>query len=428
VYAALHAAAARSAHELFAIGLRFTPRVEDAGGGSVLLDVRGAGRTWSSPELLGRALLAAAGAAGVSALGVALASSRVAALVLARARDGLTVVRPGEEAESLAPLPLSALDLAPERQELFRRWGMRTLGDLAALPAAGLAERLGPEGARLRRLARGEDDAPLVASPTPQRFECALELEWPVDGLEPLSFLLGRALGPLCDGLSARGRRAAVLALDLALVDGSVHRRVLTPAAPTAAARTLRTLLLLDLEAHPPRDAIRALALRAEPTPSRTVQFSLLDPAQPSPERLAETMARLHEWTGAGRGGAPSVLDTHRPGAFVMSTFAPGPLGERPPRPTPARGLDTARLALRAFRPPLAARVVLRDHAPVFVTASGLRGTVTDRAGPWRASGDWWDAAWSREEWDVELSSGAGLYRIFRDRIRDLWFVEGELD
>jgi protein ImuB len=307
---------------------------------------------------------------------------------------------------------------------------MRTLGDLATLPAAGLAERLGPEGARLLRLARGEDDAPLVAAPSPERFDCALELEWPVDGLEPLSFLLGRVLGPLCDGLVARGRRAAVLALDLALVDGSVHRRVLKPAAPTAAARTLRTLLLLDLEAHPPRDAIRALALRAEPTPSRTVQFSLLDPAQPSPERLAETMARLHEWTVAGRGGAASLLDTHRPGAFVMATFAPGPIGERGSQagPPPRRIGEPTRLALRAFRPPLAARVVLRDHVPVFVAASGLRAAVSDRAGPWRASGDWWDAAWSREEWDVELAGGAGVYRIFRDGIRGLWFVEGELD
>ena len=50
-----------------------------------------------------------------------------------------------------------------------------------------------------------------------------------------------------------------------------------------------------------------------------------------------------------------------------------------------------------------------------------------DRAGPWRASGDWWDVAWSREEWDVALSAG-GLYRIFHDRLRDGWFVEGELD
>jgi hypothetical protein len=84
-------------------------------------------------------------------------------------------------------------------------------------------------------------------------------------------------------------------------------------------------------------------------------------------------------------------------------------------------------LALRPFRPPLAARVELRNEAPEFVSAAGIRGRVTDRAGPWHASGDWWDAGWSRAEWDVALSGGE-LYRIFRDQLGGGWFVAGELD
>ncbi|HSB60647.1 MAG TPA: hypothetical protein VLI67_02935, partial [Vicinamibacteria bacterium] len=139
-----------------------------------------------------------------------------------------------------------------------------------------------------------------------------------------------------------------------------------------------------------------------------------------SPERLAETMARLHAWTAAGRGGAASLLDTHRPGAFVVGTFAPGPAA-------PAAQSGPPRVALRAFRPPLPADVAVRGGAPAFVAAAGVRGAVIAHAGPWRASGDWWDVAWSREEWDVALGAG-GLYRIFRDRLREAWFVEGELD
>jgi len=349
----------------------------------------------------------------------------VAALVSARGREGLTIVPPGQEAAALAPLPLDLLDLDEERRELFRLWGVRTLGELAALPARGLAERLGPEGPRLHRLARGEDEAPLVPTRAAEAFACTLELEWPVDGLEPLSFLLARVLEPLCARLRDRGRRAAALELDLGLVDGRRHRRSLRPAAPSAQARTWRTLMLLDLEAHPPHEAIQVLTVRAEPTPARTVQFSLLDPAQPSPERLAETLARLHAWTAAGRAGAPSLLDTHRPGAFVMETFAPGPVARADG--AAVTGPPGPRLALRAFRPPLPAHVALRDGAPARVSAGDVRGEVVDRAGPWRASGDWWDAGWSREEWDVSLGAG-GLYRIFRDRLRDEWFVEGELD
>jgi protein ImuB len=258
-----------------------------------------------------------------------------------------------------------------------------------------------------------------------------LDLEWPVDGLEPLSFLLARVLEPLCAQLMARGQRAAGLGLDLRLVDGSFHRRALRPAAASADARTWRTLLLLDLEVHPPRDAIQALTVRADPTPSRLVQFSLLDPAQPSPEKLAETMARLHEWTKDGRSGAPELLDTHRPGAFAIGTFAPGPVaqarrpGVRSAAPGPP-GPSSPRVALRVFRPPLPAEVAVKEGAPAFVSATGVRGAVLDRAGPWRASGDWWDVAYSREEWDVALATG--VYRIFRDRLRESWYVEGELD
>jgi protein ImuB len=405
---------------LVQVSRAFTPRIEAAAPTPVLLDLQGLSRAWPSPEALGRALLEAARERARS-VNVALATTRTAAMVLARSREGLTVVPIGAEAQALAPLPLSLLDIAPEEAELLARFGLRTIGELAALPAHGLAARLGESGPRLVRLARGEDPRPLVPAPPAERFEITLDLEWPVEGLEPFAFLLQRVLDPLAEALRGRGRLAAALDLELLLVDGRVHERTLRPAAPSALPRTWRTLLLLDLEAHPPGEAIQRVRVCAEPTPARETQFSLLDPAQPSPEKLAETLARLHEFTAGGRGGAAALLDSHRPGAFAVRNFAPGPA-----RSSPLEAAPFPRLALRAFRPPLPAEVRLEGGAPAFVVASGVRGAVLDRAGPWRASGDWWDEAYSREEWDVTL--GAGLYRIFRDRLRGGWFVEGELD
>jgi len=407
---------------LLELAREFTPRLELSAADLALLDLHGLGRLWPSSEALGRALLEGAHARGVPDSRVALAWTRAAARLVVRARSGLTLVPPGREAVILAPLPLGLLGLADEQRDLFRRWGLQTLGDLARLPAMGLAERLGQEGLRLRRLARGEDDVPLVPTPPPESFEATLEVEWPVEGLEPLSFLLARVLESLCRALRGRGRQAASLTLELRLVDGRRHHRLLRSATPSAEPRTWRTLLLLDLEAHPPGDGVQALTVRAEPTPARILQHSLLDPAQPSPERLAETLARFHEWTAEGRAGAAVLLDSHRPGAFVLGSFAPGSVGEARLRPP-----LWPRVALRVFRPPLPARVALRDGEPVHVTATGVRGAVGERAGPWRASGDWWDVAWSREEWDVALVGG-GVYRIFHDRLRGSWFVEGEVD
>jgi len=413
---------------LVAVAREFTPRVEAPTPTPVLLDLSGLGRLWPTPQALGRALLGAAAARAIEAQ-AALAFSRAAALVLARACPGLTVVPAGGERAALAPLPLDLLGIGAERLLLFRRWGLRTIGDLARLPPVALAERLGPDGPRLAHLARGEDEGLLVPTPLPARFETTLELEWPVDGLEPLAFLLSRVLEPLCAALAARGAKAASLAIELGLVDGTVHARALKPAAPSGEARTWRTLVLLDLEAHPPRDTIARITARAEPSAARATQFSLLDPAQPSPERFAETMARLHEWTAEGRSGSPQLVDTHRPGAFAVSTFAPPPL----PRGTCETVPRLPRVALRAFRPPRLAHVALKDGAPAFVSAPGVRGAVAACAGPWRASGDWWDVAFSREEWDVALAlrpgqASGGLYRIFLDRLREAWFVEGELD
>src|SRR5690606_20912606 len=80
----------------------------------------------------------------------------------------------------------------------FRRWGLRSLGDLAALPPAELAARFGDAGPALQRVARGEDPEPLVPMAGDERFEETLPLDWPIEGLEPLSFVLARLFDPLC--------------------------------------------------------------------------------------------------------------------------------------------------------------------------------------------------------------------------------------
>ena len=61
----------------------------------------------------------------------------------------------------------------------------------------------------------------------------------------------------------------------------------------------------------------------------------------------------------------------------------------------------------------------IRVLVPVLLLAAAPGAAAQER--------DWWDEAWSREEWDVTLGSG-GLYRLFHDRLADDWYVEGALD
>jgi len=275
-----------------------------------------------------------------------------------------------------------------------------------------------------------------VPSVPEERFEQALDLEWPIDGLEPLSFVLARLMEPLSAHLERRDRGAAVLHVRLHLVksDGvtrEVHERSLQLPAPIRDARTLRTLALLDLESHPPPAAIDRVVVAVDPTPGRVVQFSLLTRPLPSPEQLSTLMARLTALMGEGRCGSAITVDSWEPGVFEMKPFLGSIANSRRiPNPEPR----IPRLAIRRFRFPIPARVRVDLGIPVRMTSDrrGISGgKVETYAGPWRTSGGWWvedtKKYWERDEWDVTLSDGA-TYRVFRERDTDAWFIEGVVD
>ena len=334
----------------------FSPRFERRGD-AVVLDLAGLDRLFGHPRAIADALRTAIVDRGIRAH-VAIAGTCTAAHLLAAHHScPVTVVNRGEDADAVAPLPLELLAqlnavlpqlnaVNPELLSTFRRWGLRTLGDLAALPADAVSARLGAEGLRCHRLAQGHDLRPLQPDVPVERFEQAFDLEWPIEGLEPLSFVLGRLLEPLAAHLERRGRGAAVLHLRLHLVTRTLHERSLQLPAAMRDARTLRTLLLLDLESHPPPAAIDRVVVAADPTPARVLQFSLLARPLPSPEQLSTLMARLSALMGEDRCGSPVVVDSWKPGVFGMKGFNPGsgirdqgsvPSGSPIPDPRPSR-------------------------------------------------------------------------------------------
>jgi len=183
-------------------------------------------------------------------------------------------------------------------------------------------------------LARGVDARPLVPWVDEVPFEAAVELEWPIEGLEPLSFVLARLFEPLSDRLEQADRAAAVIHTSLRLTTKRVHSRTLQLPAPMRDAKTLRTLVLLDMETHPPDAPIDTVRIFLEPTPGRVLQWTLLERAQPAPEQVSTLIARLSALMGDSHVGSPQLVDTWRPGAFEMTGFRV--LGCPPPRPEAA--------------------------------------------------------------------------------------------
>ena len=394
----------------------FSPRVEDTAADTVLLNLSGLERVFGAPAKIARDVARRCSERGLEA-NVAVASNADAAILAARGFAGVTVIAEGKEAERLGELSVEILLAAdwgktlpivdcrlpgevvprPESRvaseksqitnrqseilETLERWGVRNLRALAALPEVALAERLGQEGLYLQKLARGEMRRALVIAEPPLVFEEAAELEYPIDLLEPLAFLLSHMLEQLCARLEARALAANEIRLRLELersedlavdgrwsmvdrqveevngrqptVDGNkdyriegnagtsaipqfgnsaMHERTLRLPVPMVDAKVFLKLMQLDLQAHPPQAPVVKVWLRAEPAEPRRTQNGLFAPEAPEAERLELTLARIEKVVRSTateqRVGSPELVDTHRADGWRMKRFSAEALGD----------------------------------------------------------------------------------------------------
>jgi protein ImuB len=431
----------------------FSPRTEDAGDDAILLDLTGLEPLFGPLPKIARDLARRASELGLEA-NVAVASNPDTAMLAARGFSGVTVIPTGREAEQLSSLPVNVLfvgDVPSPTLETLDRWGVRNLRGLAALPDVALSERLGQEGVRLQKLARGSISRALVPVESPLIFEEAIELEYPLMLLEPLAFLMSRLLEQLCARLGARALATQELRLRLELENGwhaeddcqstaldpsdrRIFQRTLRLPVPLLDARIFLKLLQLDLKANPPGAPIAKIYLSAEPVRPRAAQSGLFLPPSPEPEKLELTLARISGIVGKGSVGSLEILDTHHPQGFRMRRFAPTEPQRLEPRSNSGGKLESnsAITALRIFRPALRTTVTLRHGKPARIVCSKqIQGDILWAAGPWRSTGDWWEQeGWSRDEWDiaVQVESHIALYRLVHDRLSGRWFLEGNYD
>jgi protein ImuB len=262
-----------SAHTiLHTIACMFSPRIEhvEAHPGTYALDIQGMNSLFGDAAQLASKLRQRIMAAGFLA-NIAVAQNFDAAVCLALGKTGVSVVAPGYEANAMRDLPLHVLNLAAEHEDKFQSWGIRTCGELAALSETDLIARIGQAGKRLHSLACGE--WPHLMFSIEPSFEDGLvermELDFPVEMLEPLLFLLSRMTDTLLDRVRSKARAIASLCVVLNLEGGKQHERVVRPALPLEDTPTLLKLLQLDLETHPPN------ARDCQPGAMRTVCCAL---------------------------------------------------------------------------------------------------------------------------------------------------------
>lgn len=403
------------------------PRVESDDRDRVYIDCDGIRALWVSEASFAAALTARADRCGLDAW-IGIADSKLAAYLAARDGGGACIVPEGRAQEFLAPRSLSLLDADSTTSSTLMSWGIRTIGDLLELPSGAVAHRLGPNGSRLLRLARGEDEAPFVGRKPPLTFDEHYELEYPVDTLEPLLFVLRRLLECVAARMQVSGVGCRQVDLVLGFDGGGGELRKISVAAPTADPKTLLMLVRTHLESQSPARPVVTVQVTAAAARVLPTQLDFLEPAGPAPAALAATLARLAALCGPDRVGVLRPVDSHRPEAvrveaFVGATARPGGSGISVDVPS-----SVVPMALRALRPAVSLEVFENGKFLDYVRGPGFGGRVVQWAGPWRVRGEWWTTdPYAREYFDVELSDG-GVYRVYRDLRSGCWLADGVYD
>jgi protein ImuB len=402
------------------VGYAFAPRIE-CDGESIFFAVEDLGQIYPTEQAIVQAVQTQATHVGLGTR-VAIAGSKSVARIATRARE-LVVVAPGGASAFLAPLPIRLLAEDPALRASLDRWGIRTAGDLATLPTAQVALRLGEAGAHACRLARGEDDEAFVPRFPADAVEEGLDLEYCIEALEPLAFLLRGLVDRILQRLACRSLACASLTVRLALDPRGLDVRNVPVAAPTRETATLIELLRLDLARRPPSAPVVGVRLLALPARVRATQLDLLRPAGPAPDRLATTLARLTALVGPENVGTPATVDTWREEVVAVAPFS----GWDDHHGNPGKA-STPTLTIRRRRPPEAIEVLMGRDEPTALRGKETTARILVAAGPYRLSGEWWnDGGWAREYWNVHASDGA-VYRIHRDQQSGQWFLDGHFD
>ncbi|MGH9476826.1 MAG: hypothetical protein ACRD1C_10890 [Terriglobales bacterium] len=423
-----------------------------------------------------------------------LGPTRTSALLAAQA--GVPPILADDPAPALARLPLAVLAAlhhcggdALAGLDLFTRWGLRTLGEVAGLPQRALAERLGQAGLDCQLWARGQDQGLLLPSPpASEPARCEQIFEPAVEGYLPLLPWLDQQVRTQAAEWERADRALAACTLELELRDASPWCWRYAPPLPHRDARRCLRQLETALALRPPPAPITAIKIEFRLLRPRRLQAGLFGDTAVEEENRERLLARLRVLLDDPEGqrcGSPRLRDVHRDDSFAMVPYQPSAIHHPPSvarggpalrvyRPAPVIRWEPPRLSAQdeCWREPqrgcfalleLAAAPayfpgsarwdtrpfrIAQPCAPILPTvqsgatpangfspvgamcsASGMPPRRVRRAwGPWRSSGAWWsETAWSHDDWDVEFTSGSRA-RLRNDRRARRWFLLGEYD
>jgi len=455
----------------------FTPRIEISRPGLCLLPTRGPSRYFGgdrslADQVLDRVAEVLAPLGWPDAVGIGVADGPFAAGLAAElataAPERLRVVASEATAAFLAPMPVAVLDRgaladAAGLADVLVRLGLRTLGAVAAVPAADLVARFGLDGRMAHRLTRGLDERPPDTRIPAPVLRVAAELDPPAERVDTATFVakaLADDLHARLDHLGLACTRVAILAETEhgeSLERLWRHEGALTPGAIADRVRWQLDGWLTGSAAHRPTSGITLLALVPDEVVAATGrQLGFWGGETAVDERAVRAFARVQgllgtdavtvpEWRG-GRGPGDQVVrvpvhavdlerldGAGRPAARPDSVAGPWP-GQLPapapstvyPEPLAVEVLDGAGTLVQVSGRGLVSAPPSR-LSPAGSAGRSAGHEVVAWAGPWLVDERWWDppAHRRRARFQVVTADGrAHLLAVEGGR----WWVEATYD
>jgi protein ImuB len=416
------------------------PLLEVVRPGTLALPSRGPSRYFGGDEAVAARAGELASAAAGCVVGVGVADGLVAATLAAR-QGRAVVLEPGTSAGFLAPQSVGALDLvlpdAPvlELVGLFRRLGLSTLGDVAALPPSDLVGRFGPLGSTASRLARGLDERP----PRPRRPDpdlvVAAELDPPAEQVETAAFLARTLASELGERLSSRGLTCTRLAIEVETEHGeTLSRRWRHEGGLSVTAVADRVRWQLDgwinrasWGERPTGGIARLRLVPDQVVPDDGRQLGFWGGVREADERAARAVARVQGLLGPDAVAVPERRGGRGPGQRVglvaahavalgspqvAAGAADPPWPGHLPVPSPAVvhpvALAAQVLDAQGRAVGVTGRGALLGEPVTVAVAGGSAAPIVIWHGPWPVDERWWDPVARRRRARLQVLTAAG--------------------
>jgi protein ImuB len=402
---------------------RFTPLVALDPPHGLFLDITGCAHLFGGEAALMQTICAALTRQGF-AVSAGIAGTSICARTMTRYVSG-QIIRDGEEADALIPLPVFALDADDAITRGLRRAGLKTIGDVAARARHEITARFGADFTRLLEHALGQGDTPISPRKPLPGYIVEKRFAEPIATEGVISATLSRLAHMLVMAMERQGKGARRLEASFFRTDGAVRAIAVDTGQPVTKAEMIDRLFRERLDAlNDPLDPgfgfdlIRLAASRVE---SVVQQQRDLDAHVHDNDELAALIDRIAARIGGRRVVVHLPQDTHIPECAVMAAPAQHHLAAAMHAAWPARVETEPPLRpLRLFERPEPIKVPLAtvpDGPPHHFTWRRATHAVVRVEGPERIAMEWWKQngqALTRDYFRVEDAAGLRFW-IYRD-------------